>query len=236
MFDADLKLEYEILYQISKNNLPMGASLLSLKIDASQATIGRKLQELEHKNFLKKESNKGRIITSEGKKYLKKLKNDIIKSQNVKELIKDSNSFSKKRLLDILMVRKILERETVRMATKRITKTQLRRLKKIINLQEIKVSQDLLGDEEDLKFHSLLARISGNKVMEQILTLILTQNGVYSEFSYIRKKLHTSIVKDHKGILNAIEKGDAELAANLMVSHIDKIIDDVNKYFEEKND
>lgn len=232
MLQEDFKLEYDILYQISKQNIPIGASLLALKIKASQATIGRKLQELEHKKYLKKESNKGRVITEEGKKYLKKLEYDIIKTQNVKELINETNNFSKKNLLDILNVRKILERETVRLCTKKINEEQLKELKKLLNLQAQKISQGFLGDKEDLKFHSQLARISGNKVLAQILILMLTQNQVYTEFSFIRKKLHTSMVKDHESILRAIEARDAELAENFMVSHIDKLINDVIKYFK----
>lgn len=230
----DIKFEYAILKEISKNNLPMGASALALSIDISQATIGRKLQELEYKGFLEKQSNKGRTITNSGKEYFRKLENDLLKAEKFGELIDETNTFSKKKLLDILYVRKLLEKETATLATKNINDAQIKQLEQLINIQEIKVAQDLLGDEEDLKIHRLLAHISENHVLEQILTLILTQKRVYSNFSYIRKKLPSSIVTDHKNILKAIKSGDAEAAGNAMVLHIEKIISDVNMYFEDK--
>ncbi|MEL7565787.1 MAG: FCD domain-containing protein [Dehalobacterium sp.] len=231
----DVKFEYEILKEMFNSNLPMGASALALSINVPQATIGRKLQELEYKGYLEKQSNKGRTLTNSGKEYYKKLENDLLKAQKFEELIDETNTFSQKRLLDILYVRKILEKETTKLATENITDAEIKQLEQLINIQEIKVAQNFLGDDEDLKLHRLLAHISGNDVLEQILTLILTQKRVYSNFSYIRKKLPTSIVTDHKSILNAIKSRDAEAAGNAMISHIEKIIDDVNMYFKDKS-
>lgn len=235
MNQSELKLKYNILSEISKSKVPMGASLLALVIDTSQATIGRQLQQLEHSGYLEKLSNKGRIITDKGKEYFNKIENDLVRAQKAQELIEISKVFSKERLLDILKARKILEKETAMLAAKNIKKEELNKLRTLVNTQEIKVVQGVLGDEEDLEFHSLIARIAGNEVVEQLLTLILTQKGAYLEFSFIRQNLPKSTtVGDHKKILQAFEDGNAELAGDVMVNHINKIIEDVVKYFNKK--
>lgn len=236
MINSEVKLKYDILCEIMESQIPMGASLLALSIDTSQATIGRQLQQLEHSGYLKKLSNKGRAITDKGKEYLKYLEKELSRSEKIQQLIESSRSFSKERMLDVLKTRKILEKETAILTAKNIKEEQIDELKELINLQETKVSQGLLGDEEDLKIHRLIAHIAGNKVIEQILNLILTQESVYSEFSYIRQKLLTSTVTDHKNIIQALEDRNAELAGNLMENHINKVIEDVINYFNKKRE
>lgn len=228
----DVKIEYEILSKIINNRLPTGASALALIVDASQSTIGRKLLELEYKGCLEKQSNKGRTITEEGMRYFEKLDNYLLQAQVVQLL---HASFSnKKKLLDILQVRRILEKETVSLATKRVTKKEIKLLETIIDNQSHEITHGFLGDTEDLKFHRTIASFSGNEVLEHLLALTLTRKNAYSGFSYIRKKSTSSPVTDHRAILEAVKTGNAEEASRLIVAHIDGLIHNVNAYFEDR--
>lgn len=232
MIDRELKLFHAILKEINESNSPVGASILSLKIDASQATIGRALQNLEYRGYLEKASNKGRVITEKGKEYLESTTEALRAQQKAAELVKVSGSADKKLLLDVLETRKILERETAYLAASKITENQLRELELVIDRQEEEKRKGLLGEKEDLEFHCKIASISRNKVIEQILTLILTQNNVYLEFSYIRQRKAVRSSNDHRKILNAFADKDSELAAKLMVNHLDALIKDVTKYYK----
>ena len=67
-------LEYLILEKIAQLNTPVGASFLCSQIHASQASIGRELHNLEQRGLLEKVSNKGRILTEEGRRrYLEEV-------------------------------------------------------------------------------------------------------------------------------------------------------------------
>lgn len=232
MVDKELKLEYEILEEIANSSTPIGANLLSLKIDSSQATIGRILLSLDHHGYLEKSSNKGRVITESGKNYLKTLYDILNKNQNTQELIRISTSTDKNLLLDVLYTRKILEKETTALTAKKITDEQIKELSAIIDKQEEEKTRGLLGEKEDLEFHCKIANISGNKVIEQILILILTQKNVYLDFSYIRQKVVVRSSNDHRNIIKAFEERNSELASEYMVKHIEMLIKDIDKYYK----
>lgn len=234
MTDKDLKLIHDILDEIDKSNSPLGANILSLRIDLSQSTIGRILQNLEYQGYLEKSSNKGRIITEKGKKYLKSLKEKININNNAKELIRISSSADKNTLLDILYTRKILEKETAYLAAKNITEKEIQELTEIIDRQDEQKRLGLLGEKEDLQFHSKIADIAGNKILKQILILILTQKNAYWDFSYIRQKQSFHSPNYHRKIIEALSKKDPESTSKLMVEHIDSIISDVINYYEEE--
>ena len=116
--------DYDVLSRMIKENVPVGASSLALMLNTSQAKIGRKLLQLEHRGFLKKQSNKGRVVTAEGQKYFQELKNDTVRAQRVKELIEGSLVSSEKDLLDILTARRVIERETAYLAAKNISREE----------------------------------------------------------------------------------------------------------------
>ena len=222
--------EYMLLDSIIKENQPVGASSLALTLNTSQATIGRKLHELEFRGYLEKQSNKGRLITPKGREYFDGLVSEELRKHKVNELVNGSNVSSEKDLLDILHVRRLLEREIAYLAAQKITQEECRQLKKILADQSLEIGQGGLGDKQDLEFHRLLGQISGNKILAQMVTLIMTQSQAYLEFSYIRKK-YSTMVMDHEEILTFFMEGDPDGVAQAMVKHIDRIISDVKKYF-----
>ena len=230
MLQMENNFEFNLLNCIIKKNEPVGASSLALKLNTPQATIGRKLHELEFRGYLEKQSNKGRVITLKGREYFEQLKNDELRKYKVNELVNESIVSSEKDLLDILYVRRLLEKEIAYLAALKRTPEECRQIEKILDDQDFQIQGDSLGDKQDLEFHSLLGKISGNKILTQMVNLIMTQSQAYLEFSYIRKKYATA-VRDHKEILTFLIKGDPSEAGNAMVKHIDRIISDVKLYF-----
>ncbi|OQY51440.1 MAG: hypothetical protein B6230_04910 [Desulfobacteraceae bacterium 4572_89] len=100
----------------------------------------------------------------------------------------------------------------------------------------LNISQATIGRKlHELEFHSLLGKISGNKILGQMVNLIMTQSQAYLEFSYIRKKYSTAVT-DHEDILKFFFQGDPDAAGKSMVKHIDRIISDVKKYFSKDHD
>ena len=233
MTNGEPSLEYELLNNLLDMYEPVGASSLALTLETSQATIGRKLHELEFRGYLEKKSNKGRVITEEGKTHLKLLENEVRRQSKVNELINESNITSEKDLLDILYARRLIEKEIVYLAAQRITKDECKTLEIILAEQRFEIKYGALGDQQDLEFHSLIGKISDSKILSQMANLITTQSHAYLEFSYLSKKFKTAVT-DHEAILNSLIDGDAEGAAEAMVQHIDRVIRNVKKYFAKK--
>ncbi len=229
MREENLNLVHDILEEIESSNIPVGASMLSLKINTSQATIGRILQNLDYKGYLEKQSNKGRVLTESGKNYLQSIKLSQNVKENTEELIRVSSSTDKYFLLDVLNTRKILERETAYLAAQKITKEQIIELEKIIDKQDFEKMAKRIGENEDLRFHTMIANISGNKVIEKILLLILTQHNVYLKLSYINNQTVLN-TKGHRKIIKALAQNNPDLAAACMVEHIETVIKHVIKY------
>ncbi|MBU0463798.1 MAG: FCD domain-containing protein, partial [Proteobacteria bacterium] len=152
----------------------------------------------------------------------------------VNELVNESNVSSEKDLLDILYVRRLLEKEIAYLAAQKITPEECKQIEKILEDQSLEIKHGSLGDKQDLEFHSLLGKISGNKILAQMVNLIMTQSQAYLEFSYIRKK-YSTMVTDHEEILKFFIKGDPAAVAESMVKHIDRIINDVKKYFSKRH-
>lgn len=223
-------LEITLLNCMIKKKDPVGASFLALKLKTPQATVGRKLYELEFKGYLEKQSNKGRVVTPEGKAYFDRLKQEELRKHKVNELVNQSIVSSENDLLDILAVRRLLEKEIAFLAARKITPEECRKIEQILDEQDLQIQGGSLGDKQDLEFHSFLGRISGNKILAQMVNLIMTQSQAYLEFSYIRKKYATT-VRDHREILFFLVNGNPLQAGNAMVKHIDRIISDVKTYF-----
>jgi len=230
MLQVENNFEYKLLSYIVKKNEAVGASSLALELNTSQATIGRKLHELEFRGYLQKQSNKGRIVTEKGRDYFEELKSEELRKHKVNDLLNESYVSSEKDLLDILYARRLLEREIVHLAAQKRTVEECNNLEKILASQKQEIQHGSLGDKQDLEFHSLLGKISGNKILAQMVNLIMTQGLAYLEFSYIRRKFSTAIT-DHEEILKFLIKGDPDGGAEAMVKHIDRIISDVKKYF-----
>ncbi len=229
--EKEFQLILDILEEIENANIPVGASMLSLKINTSQATIGRVLQYLDYEGYLEKQSNKGRTLTERGRAYLQSIKLTQNVRENTEELIRVSSSTDKDFLLDVLKARRILESETAYLAASKISKEQIIELEKVVEKQDFEKKIGRSGENEDLLFHKMIARISGNKVIEQILILILTQHNVYLKLSYINNQVILN-TKAHRKIIKALAQNNPELASECVVEHIDTMINHVIKYYK----
>jgi DNA-binding FadR family transcriptional regulator len=228
------ELEYKLLKYIEETNEPIGALNLKLalskELHISQSTIGRKLSEMEFNGFLVKVGRKGRRVTEKGLDYLKQLKYQLKAYQESTSLVKTFDANSKKKLLEILVVRRALEREIVSLVIKNASKDEIDLLQAIIDRQRMDIESGGTGAKQDIEFHKTLAQLSCNSVLEHTLRLILSQDEFARFTSFIRCKLGGAIT-DHLAIINAIEERDVIKAQDALTNHIEKLIADVETYW-----
>lgn len=217
----ELESHYSILSKIEESGSPVGANALSLELNIPPATLGRKLQVLEHQGYIRKVSNRGRILTDSGRKYLAEIQAQLYSVAKAEELRVLSMSTEKQDMLDMLSVRRVLEAESVTLACRNITNEEIQELEEIVRKQDREKAAGRAGEQQDLKFHLKLAQISGNKCIEHVLTLILMQDGAYvklSLISQVAKNLPHAV--SHSKVIQALRDRNEEAARELLSQHI----------------
>jgi DNA-binding FadR family transcriptional regulator len=228
-----------LLKAIKKCEFPTGSTYLSQKLNIPPATIGRNLTQLEKDGLLEKVSNKGRIITDKGIRFLKEESVRISKLKSADKLINMTEEPSKEKLLEILEVRKLLEGRSVELACKNATDAENEELENIIFEHEYEIRRGGLGNVQDLDFHTKIAYMSKNATIFQILNLILAENNAYTFFSIVADHVKNTQLEQHNNIVQAIKRRDSVSAKIAMEEHLDQVISDIKNnynYSTQEND
>lgn len=232
--DSDVLFEYHILRELAESESPVGAVLLRLKLSdkcgAGQATIGRKLAELDWRGYTRIVSNRGRVITEEGRRRLEELVAEIARQRDGERLVEAFRVESWERLREVLEMREALECYTARMAAERASPDLVDRMEKALDKQKDQVMQGLAGAAEDVRFHDLIAEASGNTVARYVLTVTRNQSELSPLVAAIRHRAGGRLVHEHEAILEAIRRRDPDGAEGAMRTHIRGLISDVNLF------
>ena len=131
-------------------------------------------------------------------------------------------NMSLKDIVDVLEVRASLEGLSASLAAERMHEDDIKKLEKIV--QDFKEHASS-GDVEqllkmDVEFHECIFKAANNKRLHQLINSLWEQ--VYRfRVTYISDyDSSLSIVEEHNKILDAIEKGDCELAKKYATDHI----------------
>jgi len=219
---------YALLSEFYNHQEPVGASTLKNTLNMSQTSIGRALVSLENLGFLEKVSNKGRIITSKGILWYEKETALLDKQSIANDLIQGQKNTSITKLKEAIYVRKLLEPQAAGLACMNATDEDLERLVELINKYIDCISKAQEADDIDLKIHLRIAELSGNKTLFMLLTLLLTEDKTYMDFSKVALptfKPENSATLNHSEILRAVITRDSQAASEAMLKHLEKIED-----------
>jgi DNA-binding GntR family transcriptional regulator len=138
-------------------------------------------------------------------------------------------NLSTKDVKDVYEVREVLEILAIRLAVPRLTDKDLVTLEKILDECTVALErQDYLTCFElDRKFHDEIVRLSGNAKLAEVNTLlggnIQTTRWRHCQDGY-RQQLS---LEEHRVVLDALVKRDADLAAKLVSDHINSVKSDL---------
>lgn len=229
-------LDYDILKLLSKSEEPLGAVFLSValkeKHDVSQSTIGRKLLYMDYIGYTRKIKNTGRILTKRGKQFLKDLEDSLSYEKMQKGFMQSLNPSTLEDLIDILVARRGLEKESASLAAKKADKQHIIKIEQALKDQKRKIDEyGVAGDEEDNRFHRLIAVASDNKVLQFAISLLRQQNDLAMHFGTVRKLIGGGeLYKEHIKILECIKVNDCRGAEQAMEEHINKIINEFSNF------
>ncbi len=214
---------------------PIGAGSLAHSLGrmgypVSMATAGRILQDLDEKGYVEKISNKGRILSPKGQEYLQKLEEQGKGLRLAQSLLEELYMRAPEDLLNILVARRAIERETARLAALNATEedlTEIRVFAEILDSKPEKVPSIAVVDR---LFHEAIARAGKNNVLLTTLKLVRQDVHIQQVFALIRQREGRILGGDHMPIYEAIARRNPEAAERAMLVHINNIIEDVEHY------
>ncbi|MCF8011516.1 MAG: FCD domain-containing protein [Clostridiales bacterium] len=231
--------EYEILRILDKEENFIGSGYLckllnDQGINISEATVGRVLSEMDRRSLTIKYGYKGRVISSEGRQALEYIVN--IKRQNMcgERILNIVNSNKKQDIIDILVARRAIERELSRLAAVNASEEEIEIMKKVLHEQEECVLKNVMTAEKNEKFHKLVERAAKNKFLAASMNLIRQGKQISYILENIRKEVKGTLAVEHTAILKEIINRNPEGAEEAMIAHIESLVSDVDKYWENK--
>lgn len=232
----DLGIEYEILKILSKSDEPLGAVYLSAaleeKFSASQSTIGRRMLHMDYRGYTQKVKNTGRVLTEKGREFLDDLEDKFAYEKMKKAFLASINPSTIDDLIDILVARRGLEKESCALAAMNAKPEHIAKMEQALAEQKRMIDEyGQAGDDEDNRFHRWIAVASGNKVLLATISLLRQQNYLAMYMGSIRKMIGAGdLYKEHIRILECIKKKDRLGAKMAMEDHINKIIKEFSNF------
>jgi GntR family transcriptional repressor for pyruvate dehydrogenase complex len=134
-----------------------------------------------------------------------------------------AGTVTKKLLLDLVRTRMPLEIQSVTDAVRNATPEQVAEMRRLLGqAADNLANRDVLHDS-NMGFHQQIALASGNLVLAQLLAvlqdLFSAEQQLILGIYGLRERDH----QEHVGILDAIAKGDAPLAAKRMRQHLEGV-------------
>jgi 3-oxoacyl-(acyl-carrier-protein) synthase/DNA-binding FadR family transcriptional regulator len=227
-----------ILQTLHKHGQPVGSGTLHYFFrkrgdNVSAPTIGRKLRDLEGRGLVTKVSVGGRVLTLAGRKLLHRLEQESSLESSGDQLLRALKRGGRKDIIDQLSARRVIESETTALAASHATAQQIHTLEELIARGYEQVEHGETGIEADTDFHDTVAHASGNNILAALVVMLRSQVWLSHLVAAMRAKVGGRLVVDHEEIVNAIKAHKSDQARKAMQHHLDKLISDVDRYWEQ---
>lgn len=167
-------------------------------------------------------ANKGVITISHGERSRVNELTANIAVDQIEDIAKLLLSSEPSNLGHLKQIRKIIEVGAVRIAAENANSDDIQKLREIIELQKSKLKDSKEFIKVDIEFHTAISKISKNPLLQTVTQAMLTWL-----FEYYTPLLHWAGREDttlfeHSNLVDLIEAGNADDAANLMRKHLDR--------------
>ncbi len=134
----------------------------------------------------------------------------------------------KDELLEFLEVRKLIESGTAALAADKRTDKQLNTMREALQDMKKAIGNEDVGQQADVKFHLAIAEATQNSMLIHLIhqvsdTLKNTMKETRSLWIYGDQSTVERLYQEHLAIYQAIEEQNADLAQQLMLSHLMKV-------------
>jgi DNA-binding GntR family transcriptional regulator len=124
----------------------------------------------------------------------------------------------------VFELRQLLEGAMMRLLVARITKAQIAELRAHLKAEREAIALNQVAERTRLlaHFHSLLARMTGNQVLEELQADLLSRSSLIS-LMYQSSQSAAESSAEHTAIVDALDKRQMEVAVQLAESHIEQV-------------
>lgn len=207
------KVEERLVDYFIQNNLKAGDAIpkeleLANTLGVSRTVVREALSRLRMIGLIETKKKKGGVLANPD------LMGVLEKSLIPKVL--DEHT-----LRDLFEFRLVLEVGMADLIMARVTPEDIDELKEIVAV-EPDLSQDLAFNiEHETRFHGKLYEITGNETLKKFQKLLLPLFDYVHRSGLLRKPLPKTKYVSHKGIVQTIEHGSAEMLRNAMRNHLE---------------
>ncbi len=205
----------KVKHMIEKGRLHSGDQLPSERelaevFNVSRSSVREALRSLETQGYLESRQGDGTYIARQPVESLVNPLATVIFSE------KDGQ-------MELFEMRRLIEPQLAYLAAERATPEEIVMLGKALELQEEAFARGESGTEIDKTFHYILAKAAKNKVIlriiDNIMDLLAESRDKYLQ---VQGRSEKSLAR-HREVLEAIRSGDKELAARVMLNHLEDI-------------
>lgn len=229
MYDS-LTLQFRVVEHLEQLNAPIGSGALVERFAQSgrrisQPTIGRVLERTDRLGITSKVSNKGRVLTEQGRRFLEKARREMVFGQLSDEQLVSVGHATLVELRQALVARRVLEREAAHLAAEHAQQEQITRMWRIVEAQQQSPASSEMAARAAVDFHAALAEASGNQFLAAALHLIRssTQN-VRSLMAALGVSIGGESAPHHVQIMEAIAARDSAEAERLAGNHLNEFV------------
>jgi GntR family transcriptional repressor for pyruvate dehydrogenase complex len=225
-------LEADVLEILAGAKQPMGSSQLQEQLghlghDVSEPTVGRLLTRLDRQRLTVRVSNRGRVVTNPGRRFVEKLGRERQWRFFEDQFLNSMQTSTLREIEDLLVARRAIERETARLAALNATADDIKRLRSFLDQQT----------PEQVKpgLHDIVASIGGNRVLAAALALISNSETLHQRLRAVLKA--EDVLFDaafHKRLVDAVSRHDADGAEKAMTGHVDRMLEAVRHFAQRR--
>lgn len=198
------KIRSDILNGKYKRGEELVESSIGKELGISRTPVREAIRQLELEGLVQLVPNKGAFVTG----------------------------ISEKDVRDIYLIRARLEGLAARMAAKNITPELLDAMEETVVLSEYHAKKEHYEQvcEMDSKFHTLLYKASGSRILEHTLTDFHQYVQRVRMASIMKKRRMEKSNDEHDAILTAIREHDEEKAELVATRHISNTVENLKNY------
>lgn len=197
------KLREDILSGVYKENEELKENTIGIELGVSRTPVREALRQLELEGLVTLIPNKGAYVTG----------------------------ITQKDIHDIYVIRSYLEGLCAKWACEHITDAQIEALEEILYLSDFHTGRSHKEQlvELDNKFHELIYKASGSKILEHVLSDFHHYVERVRKITLAMPSRAKESSKEHAAIVDAIKKRDGELAEALAHEHIINTIKNISE-------
>jgi len=187
---------------------------LSETFKVSRTSVREALRALETKGLIISRTGMGNFVAD--------LPIESLIAPLAKLLIEEKTA-----LADIFELRKLIEPHIAALAAERATKSDIERMKSILEKQSQAVSRGETGVEADAQLHFAIGQATQNQALEKLVSGLMEVLSHSREESLQTADRRRASIEAHRKILSAIEQHDKSRAKETMFQHIERVEENV---------